>query len=53
LLRTDMDALPIEERTGLPFASRVKAKNAAGQDVGVMHACGHDLHMSAWLAPRG
>ena len=49
MLRTDMDALPIEERTGLPYASRVRAKNPAGQDVGVMHACGHDLHMSAWL----
>ncbi len=49
MLRTDMDALPVEERTGLPYASRVKAKNPAGQEVGVMHACGHDLHMSAWL----
>ena len=49
MLRTDMDALPVEERTGLPYASRVKARNPAGQEVSVMHACGHDLHMSAWL----
>ena len=49
LVRTDMDALPIEELTGLAYASRVRAKNAAGDDVGVMHACGHDVHMTAWL----
>jgi hippurate hydrolase len=49
LLRTELDALPVEEATGLPFASRVRTKDDAGQDVGVMHACGHDLHMSAWL----
>jgi len=49
LLRTELDALPVEERTGLPFASRVRTKDDAGQDVGVMHACGHDLHMAAWL----
>jgi amidohydrolase len=49
MLRTETDALPIEERTGLPYASRVKARNDAGQEVSVMHACGHDLHMSAWL----
>jgi len=46
LIRTDMDALPVEERTGLPYASTVKMKNAAGQEVSVMHACGHDLHMT-------
>jgi hippurate hydrolase len=45
-LRADMDALPIVEETGLPYASHVKSKNAAGQDVGVMHACGHDIHAS-------
>jgi amidohydrolase len=49
MLRTEMDALPVEERTGLPYASQVKARNDAGQEVSVMHACGHDLHMSAWL----
>ncbi len=48
MLRTELDALPVEEKTGLPFASKVVAKNAAGQTVPVMHACGHDIHMSAW-----
>jgi hippurate hydrolase len=46
LIRTDMDALPVEEKTGLPYASTVRMKNAAGQEVSVMHACGHDLHMT-------
>ena len=49
MLRTELDALPIEEKTGLPFASTVKTKNAAGETVPVAHACGHDLHMSAWV----
>jgi len=48
MLRTELDALPVAEKTGLPFASRVTARNAAGQLVPVMHACGHDIHMSAW-----
>jgi hippurate hydrolase len=48
MLRTELDALPVAEKTGLPFASSVTTKNAAGQVVPVMHACGHDLHMSAW-----
>ena len=48
MLRTELDALPVEEKTGLPYASTVKAKNASGQLVPVMHACGHDLHMAAW-----
>ncbi len=48
LLRTELDALPVEEKTGLPFASTVTAVNAAGQTVPVMHACGHDAHMAAW-----
>ncbi len=48
MLRTELDALPVEEKTGLPFASHVVVKNAAGQTVPVMHACGHDIHMSAW-----
>src|ERR1022692_4716235 len=43
LLRTDMDALPVEEKTGLPYASTVHTKDDAGQTVGAMHACGHDL----------
>jgi hippurate hydrolase len=49
LIRADMDALPIVEETGLPYASHVKSKNAAGQDVGVMHACGHDIHMTTLI----
>jgi hippurate hydrolase len=48
MLRTELDALPVEEKTGLPFASTVVTKNAAGQPTPVMHACGHDLHMAAW-----
>ena len=48
MLRTELDALPVAEKTGLPFASSVTTKNTAGQLVPVMHACGHDLHMSAW-----
>ena len=47
LLRTELDALPVEEQTGLPYASKVRVRNDAGQEVGVMHACGHDIHMSA------
>ena len=49
LIRTDMDALPVEEKTGLDYASTVRSTNAQGQDVGVMHACGHDLHMTVLL----
>jgi hippurate hydrolase len=45
MLRTDMDALPVAEQTGLPFASTVHTVNEAGTDVSVMHACGHDAHM--------
>jgi hippurate hydrolase len=48
MLRTELDALPIEEKTGLPFASTVKTKNDAGEMVPVAHMCGHDLHMAAW-----
>jgi amidohydrolase len=47
LVRTDMDALPVEEDTGLPYASKVVAKNDEGKDVHVMHACGHDVHVAA------
>lgn len=46
LLRADFDALPVEEKTGLPYASKVRAKDASGEPVHVMHACGHDLHAS-------
>lgn len=49
MLRTELDALPVEEKTGLPYASKVHAKDDAGHDVPVMHACGHDLHMAAML----
>ena len=48
MLRTELDALPIAEKTGAPFASTVVTKNLAGVTVPVMHACGHDLHMTAW-----
>jgi amidohydrolase len=48
MLRTELDALPVLEKTGLPFASKATGKNAAGGTVPVAHACGHDLHMSAW-----
>jgi len=49
MLRADMDALPVEEKTGLPYASTVRAKDDAGRDVPVMHACGHDLHMASLM----
>ncbi|HEX5704076.1 MAG TPA: amidohydrolase [Pyrinomonadaceae bacterium] len=49
LVRSDMDALPVEEKTGLAYASTVKTKNDAGQEVSVMHACGHDVHMTTLL----
>lgn len=49
LVRTDLDALPVEEKTGLPYASHVKARNDAGEAVSVMHACGHDIHVTSLL----
>jgi hippurate hydrolase len=49
LVRSDLDALPVEEKTGLPYASKVRSKNDSGQDVGVMHACGHDIHITSLL----
>jgi amidohydrolase len=49
LLRTELDALPVDEMTGLAYASKVKTKNDAGLDVSVMHACGHDIHMTSML----
>jgi len=48
LVRTDMDALPVTEATGLPYASKERVRDKNGNEVGVMHACGHDLHMAAW-----
>ncbi|HWW23698.1 MAG TPA: amidohydrolase [Edaphobacter sp.] len=49
LIRADMDALPVTEDTRLPYASTVRSKNPAGQDVGVMHACGHDIHVTTLI----
>jgi hippurate hydrolase len=49
LVRADMDALPVTERTDVPYASKVKVKDKHGNDVGVMHACGHDMHMTCWV----
>jgi hippurate hydrolase len=49
MLRTELDALPVEEKTGLPYASKVHAQDDSGRDVPVMHACGHDLHMATVL----
>lgn len=49
MLRADMDGLPVVEQTGLPFASKRRAVPASGIETGVMHACGHDTHMTAWI----
>ncbi len=49
MIRADMDGLPIVEQTGLPFASKVRAKAASGVETGVMHGCGHDTHMTAFI----
>ena len=49
MLRADMDGLPVTEKTGLSFASKELAVPASGVETGVMHACGHDTHMSAWI----
>jgi len=49
LLRTELDALPVHEETGLPYASVVTTKDDRGVDVPVAHACGHDVHMTAWV----
>src|SRR5213075_1410770 len=50
LIRADMDALPVVEQTGLSFASKVRAVARSGVETGVMHACGHDTHITTWLA---
>ena len=49
LVRTDMDALPVQEETGLPYASTVTTKNENGDEVHVMHACGHDVHIATFI----
>lgn len=49
LIRADMDALPVIEQTGLPFASKARGTSTAGVESGIMHACGHDTHMTAWI----
>src|SRR5512133_1319400 len=49
LLRTELDALPVKEETGLPYASAVTTKDDSGAMVPVAHACGHDVHMTAWI----
>ena len=49
LVRSDMDALPVNEETGAPYASKVKTKNKEGREVSVMHACGHDIHMACLI----
>ncbi|MBL8630397.1 MAG: amidohydrolase [Rhodospirillaceae bacterium] len=50
LIRADMDGLPVVEQTGLPYSSKVKGVSATGIETSVMHACGHDTHMTAWIA---
>jgi amidohydrolase len=49
LVRSDLDALPVVEQTGLPYASKVTAADRTGKEVGVMHACGHDVHMTCLI----
>jgi hippurate hydrolase len=49
MIRADMDGLPVVEQTGLPFASKVRATARSGVETGVMHACGHDTHMTSFI----
>ncbi|HEX4588631.1 MAG TPA: amidohydrolase, partial [Gemmataceae bacterium] len=49
LVRTDLDALPVTEMTGRPYASTVHTRDKTGNEVGAMHACGHDMHMTCWV----
>ncbi len=49
LVRTDMDALPVLEQTGLPYASKARMRDKLDREVSVMHACGHDMHMTCWV----
>lgn len=53
MLRSELDALPVEEKTGLAFASKVRSKDPNGRDVAVGHMCGHDVHMSALIGTAG
>lgn len=48
-IRADMDALPVTEQTGVPYASKARGKNSAGAECGIMHACGHDVHMTCFV----
>lgn len=48
MIRTDLDGLPVAEETGLPYASKTKVKDLAGNEVATMHACGHDIHMTVF-----
>src|SRR5712675_3762962 len=48
MLRTELDALPVEEKTGLAFASTIKTVDLNGNPQPAMHACGHDIHMAGW-----
>src|ERR1043166_2261987 len=48
MVRTDMDGLPVTEKTGVPYASTVRTRDKDGKEVGTMHACGHDIHMTCW-----
>jgi len=48
MVRTDMDGLPVTENTGLPYASKIRIRDKEGREVGTMHACGHDMHMTCW-----
>lgn len=50
MIRADMDGLPVIEQTGLPFASKVRGVSKSGTETGIMHACGHDTHMTAWVS---
>ncbi len=49
MIRADMDALPLVEKTGLPYASTFRDIAWSGEEAGVMHACGHDIHMTTWI----
>ena len=49
MVRADMDGLPVVEQTGLPYASKIRATASSGVETGVMHACGHDTHMTAFI----
>lgn len=49
MIRADMDALPVVEQTGLAFASKARGTSKSGVETGIMHACGHDTHMSGWV----